>query len=436
MKKRILLSAVLSSVLMLGVSASAYCQINFGALKNKVVNKVKQEASNVANKAVDNVVDQVTGNTNTNSSNTTTATSDNALVNAAQALNSGNTASSAPAQDNVFASTSPKVQPKGPKPAEVTVKSNIEDVYAAFYYYLDLMKEAVQLKDVSFLCSLDGQKASNILYKVIMSHPQKNASKTTNYSESFASYSYNQIARPVLDLIGEPVWSKNPDPYQKYLENVGWYMDKINSTDDLNIQGYHLAEALAITKLSITSSDKYMTPERLSSPEYMALAGRMEEVWADMSPEYKKHYSNLEGATSIDGAAAADARQKAQWAAEAKAVKEANLENIKNSLEPVPESKWKAGPNPTLEAQCLAVANKTQPEVKFIKAVLMSPEWQYDYQWGNPIRRRVHCWCIYKMTNGYYRAVHVSFKQMNTGGGNWGPLELYGFIDEYKYVKM
>lgn len=331
-----------------------------------------------------------------------------------------------------------KVQPKDPKPAEVTVKSNIEDVYAAFFYYQNLVEEAIELKDVSYLCSLDAQKTFDILYNVIMKHPQKNASKTTNYSESYASLRYNQTSGPKSELIGQPaVFSKNPDPFQKYLENIGWYIDKINSTEDLNIQGYHLANALASTKMAMEISKKDMTPERLASPEYQAVAGRLEEVWADMSPEYKQHYNYLDGVTSIDGAAAAATRQKALWAEEAKAVQQANLENIKNSLEPVPASKWKTGPNPTLEAQCLAVAKKANPEVLFVKAVLMSPEWQYDYQWGYPVRRRVHCWCIYKMSNGYHRAVHMSFKQMNSGGGKWGALEPHGvYNDDFKYIAM
>lgn len=404
---KIILKMLMPALLFAALSApNANAQLGLGNLKKKVENTAKKKAKEAVKETVK------------------------------ETANKGKAAVSNTVQSYVFEQTGPKVQPKGPKPAEVTVKSNIEDVYAAFYYYQELNEEAVQLKDVSYLCSLDGQKPSNILYKVIMNHPQKNASKTTNYDESYATYRYNQTAKQALELIGEPVYSKNPDPYQKYLENVGWYIDKMNATEDLNIQGYHLANALALTMFANTSSDKYMTPARLSSPEYLAVAGRLEQVWADMSPEYKQFYSNLEGVTSVNGAAAAEARQKAQWAAEAKAAKEANLDNIKNSLEPVPKSKWQAGPNPKLEAQCLAVANKTHPEVKFVKAVLMSPEWQYDYQWGNPVRRRVHCWCIYKMTNGYHRAVHMSFKQMNTGGGNWSPLELHGVIDEYKYIDM
>ena len=30
-----------------------------------------------------------------------------------------------------------------------------------------------------------------------MDHPQKNASRTTNYSESYATYRYNQSAKPI-----------------------------------------------------------------------------------------------------------------------------------------------------------------------------------------------------------------------------------------------
>lgn len=407
-----------------GVHSSA--QINLGKLKSVVKDKAVEAVKNAKDKAVneaENKVVEVAVQQTETTAATVENTADAAVTNTVR--------------DIAFEQTCPKVQAKGPKPAEVTVKSNIEDVYAAFYYYQELVEEAVEKKDVSYLCSPDAQKPFEILYKVIMKHPQKDASNTTNYSESYASFRYNQTGGPKLELIGEPVWSKNPDPYQKYLENVSWYVGKIDGTEDLNIQGYHLAEALAITKGAIESKDKYMTAERLASPEYQAIATRLEEVWADMSPEYKKTYSHLEGATSVDGAAAASARQKARWAAEAEAVKEANLENIKNSLEPVPASKWLNGPNPSLEAQCLAVANKTHPEVTFVKAVLMSPEWQYDYQWGNPVRRRVHCWCIYKMTNGYHRAVHMSFKQMNTGGGNWGALELHGlYDDDFKYVSL
>ncbi len=418
--------AMLSVLMIICTGTPSSAQVNLGKLKSVVKEKAAEAVKNAKDKAVNETENKVVE-----------AAVPQAETPAATVENTTGAAVTNTVQDISFEQTGPKVQAKGPKPADVDVKSNIEDVYAAFYYYQTLVEEAVQLKDVSYLCSPDAQKPFDILYKVIMKHPQKNSSSTTNYSESYASFRFNQTNSPKMELIGEPVWSKNPDPYQKYLENVGWYFDKINGTEDLNIQGYHLAEALAITKGAIESKDKYMTAERLASPEYQAIATRLEEVWADMSPEYKKTYSYLEGATSIDGAAAASARQKAQWAAEAEAVKEANLENIKNSLEPVPASKWQNGPNPSLEAQCLAVANKTHPEVTFIKAVLMSPEWQYDYQWGNPIRRRVHCWCIYKMTNGFHRAVHMSFKQMNNGGGNWGALELHGlYNDDFKYVKL
>lgn len=416
---------LLTVVALLAVAIGANAQINVGALKNKVTNKVKQEVSNKVNKAVDSAIDG------------TKQKAEQTVENAATTVTETVTAKAGDAVAQVVPQSKPKVVPPLPKPEPVTVKSNIDDVYAAYWYYQKLVEEAIELKDVSYLCSIDAQKPFDLLYKVIQEHPQKNASTVTNNSEAYAQMRYKQTAKPKMELIGEEVYSKNPDPFQKYLENMSWYLGKINETDDLNIQGYHLANALAVTSFAMDSKDKYMTPERIASPEYQAVAGRFQEVWDNMSPEYKEYYKHLDGVTSIDGAAAAKARLEAQWAAEAKAVKEANLENIKNSLEPVPESKWEAGPNPQLEAQCLALAQKGQPNVTFVKAVLMSPDWQYDYQWGNPVSRRVHAWLIFKMTNGYYKAIHYSFKQMNTGGGNYDALKVYGmYSDDFKYVQM
>lgn len=409
---------------MLAVTTGANAQINMGALKNKVVNKVKQEVSNTVNKAVDNALD----NTKQKVEQKVEQTVETATTAATEAVTEkvNETVAAVVPQE--------KVVPPLPKPDPVDVKSNIEDVYKAFYYYQELVEKAVELKDVSYLCSIDAQRPFDILYKVIMKHPQKNASKTTNYSESYAEYRYNQTAGPKYDLIGREEYSKNPDRFLKLCENIGWYIKKIDETEDLNIQGYHLANALALASMSMESKDKFVTPEKLQTPEWIAVASRMQEVWDSMSPEYKEYYNYLDGVTTMDGAAAAKARREAQWAAEAKAADEANLDNIKNSLEPVPEARWD---NPQLANLCLQVAQKANPNIKFLKAVLMSPEWQYDYQWGNPVSRRVHAWLIYKMTNGYHRAVHMSFKQMNTGGGNYDALQVYGvYNDDFKYVKM
>lgn len=415
MKKIILFT----SMVVLGIG-SANAQL--GGLVNAVKNKAKQEIINKKNDVKNNVKNNINSTINK-----TVEQSANLIT-----TGSFGNLSSSSIIPNALEKTGSKIKVPANKPAEVTVNSNIDDIYKALFFYLDLNNQAIEANDVSYLCTLDAEKPFDILYHVLNNHPNRNKPAAGGNTQAVAEHKYNQMAKQRLAILGQPTIPKEGSDFEKYVSQQDWYLSKINKTEDLDIQGYYLANALAITKFAIEGKSKTLNATTMQTNEYQAIAARLNEVWGNMSNEYKEKYKHLEGVTTVDGVAAANKVLKARWAQEEADAQKADIENIKANLEDMPKPAWK---NPTLAAQCRQVAQK-KSDVKFVDAVLMSPEWQYDYQWGRPIRRRVHAWCIYKMNNGYYKAIQISFKQMNTGGGNYGPLEVNAmYPSSFKYVR-
>lgn len=396
--RRLLVIATLA----LGVGINANAQFNIGnRIKNKITNKIDQKTNQVQNQiqnkidnTVDNAVDKVT--------KPVTDAIDNTVDGA---------------MNRVTKTFDLAVEMKtGLNAPQWSEKMDIDELYDALKYYVDLEEFCVQKKNQEWLCSEKGEQSNKII-NVILNRNDKNVARWHNFDKEYDRY--KAVAKMGHDFLYEGCPTTATLQGNAYLEAVlKWYVAKAKKGKK-NAKHYYTGNGGATRNLAF-GTDRYT-----DSPEIQKQSVELQKLWDKLDADYKAKWPKCNPYMTIDEIKAereAERLEAERKAAEAKAKREAEIEASKKPL--------KAGAlNKTYNAKVLKLVKASDPDV--IKVVIESSSWNVK-----PLTRRTMVvWIVRKDKDGNLIANDRTFAEDYMGGGKWGNLHQYGIGLRSQYVK-
>ena len=361
-----------------GLSANAQLGGLLNKAKNAAKNKVENAIKNEADKQVDNAVSS--------------------------------------AKKEVNKNVEYKTQLNAP---QVTKDSDIDDIYSALDYWLDLQEMANNKKDIEWLCSAKGDKSTEII-NIILNHGSKDVARFHSFEKEKTRY--EEVAKVTNQILndGKPEIKDEAS----LAETMKWFYEKAKKGKQ-NAKNYYTVNGAAYRYLCF-SSGRYK-----DTPEIQKINKEFIKLWNEkVDADYKAKYPNCDPNMTyeqIQEKVAAEKKASEERKAAAAAKKKADIEASKQTL--------KAGSmNKSLNAKVLKLAKEVKPNVT--KVVIENSSWTIDRNaFGTILRRKVLAWLVYTNDEGYEVANDHCFAEEYMGGGKYGSLKHYSVGVRTVYVK-
>lgn len=388
------------AALTMGVGINANAQFNIGnRIKNKIKNKVEQKVE-----GVQNTIDNKINNTVDNAVDKVTKPVTDAIDNTVDG-----------AMNRVTKIFDLAVELKtGLNAPQWNEDMDIDDLYDALKYYVDLEEFAVKKKNTEWLCGDKGEMSTKI-FNVLQNRDDKTVARFNSFDK--ARDRYVAVAKATHDYL----YPDYPSGLEgnAYLEAaLKWYVTKAKKGKK-NANRYYTCNGGA-TRFLAFCTDRYT-----DSPEIQKQTVELQKLWDKLDADYKAGYPNCDPYKTMEGIKKQREEERIERerkAAEAKAKRQAEIEASKKTLKP-------GALNKSLNAQITKLVKQSDPNV--LKVVVESSSWNVT-----PLTRRtVMVWLVTKDDEGNLVARDRTFAQDYMGAGKWGNLHQYGIGVRTQYVK-
>lgn len=414
--RRNLFNALAIIVAMATVSFTANAQ--FGNIGNKLKNKVEQKAKDTVNKEKNKIQNKIENSV------------DNAIDAGKKKIEDKANEYIDAQIDKVQNAVLEKIDSwTAYKPnLNVDRTSSIDDLYSAYEYLIATQAQKAEKGDVEYLCSPDGQKATEI-WEIIESRGDKFSSPSHDYTTDRNFYAAaNKLTQNAL-LLGEPdVIDGNSESLSKAVE---WNYNKYKSSKKGNVKAYYLARAAQTRYEGIALHDCF------DNSSLQKVNADIVKAWKKEKMEKKDNYANKY--------AQFDPNKPYETIAAEKASYKASLERKKAELAEIKKAEVEANQmdiptggklNKTMNAKVLAAAKK-QFGSKVKKVVITNAAWDSEYDNGNLTRRTLEAWVVMKDAEGFYIADLNTFAEDAITAKKYGTtywLQSSGKISYVKYA--
>lgn len=304
--------------------------------------------------------------------------------------------------------------------------SSIDDLYTAYEYLIATQAEKAEKGDVEYLCSSDGQKATDI-WEIIESRGDKYSSPSHDYTTDRKFYVAASVLTHNALLEGEPdVIDGNSESLAKAVE---WNYNKYKASKKGNAKTYYLAraaqtryEGIALHNCFDNSSLQKVNADLVKAwkKEKMEKKDNYASKYAQFDPN--KPYETIAG--EKESYKASIERKKAELAEIKKADVEANQMDMPTG----------GKLNKTMNAKVLAAAKK-----KFgsgvEKVVINNAAWDSEYDNGSLVRRTLEAWVVMKDAEGFYIADLNTFAEDAITAKKFGNTYWLQSSNKISYVK-
>lgn len=298
---------------------------------------------------------------------------------------------------------------------------DIDDLYDAVNYWLDLQEMANKKKDIVWLAGEKGRQATNYYNELINDNSRNNA-RFNSFEETKKRFETIADASNALLYEGYPDRTGVSD--QEYMPMcLKWYVEKAKKNKG-DAKEYYIVNGCAVRYLSFFSG-RYT-----DSPEIQKQTKELIKLWDKLDASVREKNVNNDPHKSFqeikDSRAEYD-RKQAEEKARKEAERKAAIEASKQTLTP-------GALNKKLNAQVLALARNVEPGV--IKVVIENNSWNVQRNaLGAILRRTIMAWVVVKDADGNLIAKDYSFAQDYMGGGKYGKLKNRGVGVRSVYVK-
>ena len=303
--------------------------------------------------------------------------------------------------------------------------SSIDDLYTAFEYLIAVQAQKAEKKDIEYLCSEDGQKATEI-WNIIESRGDKYSSASHDYNVDRKCFdSITELTTNVLEAGAPKVIDGNSE---SLASAVSYYYDKYKSSKKGNAKAYYLAKAAQVRYEGIALNNCF------DNAALQKVNNDLKKAWKKEKMEKRKDYSNFERF---------DPNKPYETISSEKASYKQQLERRREELAEMKKAQVEANqmPLPTggklnkaMNSKVLAAA-KAKFGAAAEKVVITNAAWDTELDNGSTVRRTLEAWVIMKDADGFYIADLNTFAEDAVTAKKYGQTYWLQSSGKTSYVK-